>query len=353
MFDASSFAQGGQVSFQLFLKRNGAEYAEMRLRPDHPMSLTMTEQAAVKIRLQAQAEYDGKINYYQDTLVPYLVHNGKRHRLGEYIIVASRKSAGNGTGAVYSLTAFDLNQRIKAYRIEERLYYAPKTSYSTIIENLLVRAGITDFSIESNSFTLSHAREDWPRGIDALTVINGLLREINYHSLYMDLNGVVRARAFRAPTSENLTIQYNSSEVNHILLPGADIEVDAFEHPNVFYYTCENPDIARPLNVVVENKSAANPYSTINQGRVPVFRIVNAVANIQVLTELANREMMETMMTADTIQFSTGLNLNHSVFDLVSLHKREYFGVVRETGWRMSLKPGGVMKHTGKQVAYL
>ena len=340
-------SNGGEVSARLYLKRQGVRRDAMRLVTETPIKVSMVSDADIKMTMQATAEYDGEIDYFRDTLEPVLVFNGVEHPVGNYVIGGSVKES-DGMRTWYQLTGFDLTQKARRHCAEERLYFPTGMKYTDAMEQLLTLAGITNYLVEPSDFVMATDREDWERGENHLTIINALLREMNYNTLYAGLDGIVRATAYRTPTAQNVTVCYGVDGAK-ILVPGARIEVDAFSHYNVFHYTCENPDLVNFFTAYSENSSAGNRFSTLNQGRVPVFRKMDNAPSQHALQEICDRERLESMIANNTIEFETGLNPAHSAFDVVAINKKEFNGIIKETEWSMELHRGGVMRHKGKQ----
>lgn len=340
-------SNGGVIGARLYLKRDGVRYAQMKLDANKPMSLAMTSDAEIKMVLRAIAGYDGKIDYYRDTLVPVLVFDSIEYPCGEYFITTSIFNS-DGINSWFDITGFDLCYKAKRVKIEERVYFPSGTLYTMAIEQMLTLSGISSYIVNPSELTMATDREDWDLGTDRLTIINQLLKEINYNTLYMGMDGVIRATKHNNPVGENVTIHYGGNGAR-ILVPGSRIEIDAFDHYNIFNYTCENPDLPMYLTATAENNHAQNPFSTINQGRVPVWRKVDNVADQETLQAMADRECQESMVAYDSIEFETGVNPQHSVFDIVSINKKEYVGIVSEISWNMDFSVGGIMSHRGKK----
>lgn len=341
-----------EISSRLFIIRNGVEYEEVGIDADNPPVVTMTADAEVKMRLGCNVLYEKEFDYANDHLAPYLYINGGKHKIGEYIITAS-SLVSDGMEQKYTLTGLDLTHKAKRSKIEQRVFYPAGMLYVDAIREQIHLSGIYSYDVDATDYRFSVDREDWEPGTDRLTIINTLLAEINYNSLYMDLQGAVRGTKVLPTEAENVTITYRGGEWSSILVPGAEIEVDAFDHPNVFYYSCDNPDFDKPLQVVSVNDSAINRFSTERQGRMPVFRTVDNVPNIAALQEHADLEVKKSVIAADEISFRTALNPIHNPFEILALHKKEYDGVIAETYWQMELGSQGVMEHRGKQVLYI
>lgn len=340
-----------EIETRLWVKRDGVRIAQLQVPTDEDMQLTCTADAEIKMKLTAGAVWDGEFDYNLDTVVPALVMNGKESQMGEYVITGSRKIS-DGVSTRYQITAFDLCYRAKKTKIERRMFFEKGTLYTAAITQLLVMSGIVQMLVVPSGLTFATDREDWDPGTSALEIINQLLEEMNYNSLFMGLDGVVCAMPYRQASPENVTIVYRNNEWDSLLLPGAETEIDAFDHPNVFYYTCENPELDTVFSAVAVNDSPTNPFSTARQGRVAVFTTVDNVPNQATLQAMADRAKLNSMVAADEIRFSTALNPAHGPFEIIELRKNEYAGVIAETEWRATLGAGGTMEHVGRKAVY-
>lgn len=336
---------------EILLKRDGVEFLPLKVNVHSPPRVECNAEAEIKMTLTCDVWFDGEFDYANDRIVPYITIDKKRSKLGEYIIVESVKES-DGLTEKYSLTCFDITHLAKKSRIEDRVYWPAGTRYIKAIEERLVASGIRRFSLQNSSLAFQTDREDWDPGTENIEIINQLLQEMSFNSLYMDLDGVVHAKGYKKPILNNVGKIYKNDEFS-ILKPGATIKIDAFDHPNVFHYSCENPELNEPINVVSENNSPVSMFSTVRQGRVSVFRKVDNVASKQALQDLADREKLQSMISADEIAYETGLNPTHAPYEIVLLEKKEYSGVIEETYWGMDLSGGGLMEHRGKQAIYL
>lgn len=338
------------ITPRLFLARDGALHTELSLPQNAPMVLDCESSAEIKMKLLCQFYHDGPIDFYRDRLAPFLCMDGQQHPLGQYVFARCGR-AGGGGAALYSATGLDLCQLARRHRPETAVYWPAGTRYTLAVQQLLAASGLPQYRVAESELALATDREDWPRGTSALAIANTLLREMGCHSLFCGFDGVVRAVPCRLPGESEATVRYTAEDVGKLVLPGLHLSFADIDHPNVFYYTCENPELAAPLSVKVENTASASPFSVQNQGRVPVFRLVNNVANAAALLAMAQRELQNSLCAAQDITFHTGLCPRHAAFDVVQLEKEDFFGTVHERYWKMTLAPGGTMQHRGRVVA--
>lgn len=338
------------TSVEVWVKRNGAKVGQLELSTDAPVNITCSTDAEIKMRMTCNAHWADELDYNTDTLLPVIVTGNERKEVGEYIVTASRR-VSDGLSVQYHLTGFDLTYRAKKGRIEQRIFFEKGARYTDAISQLLVRAGIINHLVEASPLTLATDREDWEPGTTYISIINQLLSEINYNSLYMDLSGIVRATPYKTAVAENVTISYYDDEAS-ILTPGSEIEIDGFDHPNVFHYICENPENEVSMHVVSENNDPLSQFSISRQGRVPVFVHVDNVPDTETLQAIADRAKLESMISSDLVRFSTEQNPIHNPFEVIAVRKPDFVGIIAETEWTLDLGVEGEMTHAGKRSQY-
>lgn len=339
------------IAVEVWVKRSGVRIGQLDLSTDSPLRVTCTADAEIKMRMNCNAYWDQEFDYNTDTLIPVLITDGIRKEVGEYIITASRM-VSDGLAREYQLTGFDLTYRAKKRKIEERVFFAKGTLYIDAINQLIVQSGITDYQAVPSSLVFATDREDWDPGTPYITIINQLLEEINYNTLYMDLDGIVQVTPYKPANIENVSITYYDDEATSILIPGTEIEIDGFDHPNVFHYICDNPDSETSLHVISENSDPSNRFSIPRQGRVPTFIQMDNVPDETTLQAIADKARLESMISSDLVTFQTEQNPIHNPFEIVAIRSQDFNGILAETEWELELGVEGSMTHTGRRSQY-
>lgn len=327
------------------LRRHNGETHILEV-PVGAASMAMDSTAEIKTSLKLSSRFGGEINWYYDKVVPFLTLNRDRQQLGEFVIVGAALD-----NDYWNFDCFDNCQIVRRKKTESRIFFPAGTPYTEAVGSLIQNAGVQNYYIAPYTGVLQTDREDWEPTTSHLTIANALLAEMNYYSLYARADGWVMAMPKRLATVENITKVYNSHDVDNILIPGGNVVLDTFDHPNIFLYRCENPDLAEPLMAYSENNSKTNRHSIINAPRNPVERTVDNVATQEALQQLADYERYESMISSDNITFETGLAV-HDPFEIVALNKDIFEGIIEETGWSMDLSVGGLMTHKGKRADY-
>ena len=204
------------------------------------------------------------------------------------------------------------------------------------------------------SDTIATDREDWEIGTEYLAIINALLSEINFSSIWFDLDGIARLERYAAPTSANIDHEYREGCFS-IIRNNYTRKVDVFNAPNVFVVTVANPDYEDAMTATGVNDSPLSALSTVSRGRrilaTPIK--LDNIASQEALQQYANNLAIKSMLATEQTVFYTMLNPVHGVGDVVALYNGELQGIYEETGWMMQLKAGGKMKHTARKVVLI
>lgn len=293
-----------------------------------------------------------EVNFLTDRLAVYEAIDGVEYPLGVYVITTPTVEK-NGSLRQYQLTGYDLTYLAQLSKVEERPYYAKGTPYTTVIRNLLVESGIVDIELEANDATLLTDRQDWEPGTDRMTIVNDLLSEINYRTVYMDLDGIVRAKPWTPPTLGNVRHSYLTNDAS-ILLPGATLGRDTFSLANVFIREVDNPDLGETLRAVAENTDAASPISIQNRNmRVVDYEKIDNVASQAELQSMVDNLRLKSYYSTETVSFETGPAPTHGAWDVVRLQHGADTGIFEETAWNLTLGYAGTMTHEGRRATWL
>ena len=331
------------LQYTCSLLRSGVEITQ--LQPDSPPSVSMTSAAEIKMTATGSfiEPHDVKINYATDRMQITVSAGSQPFSLGVYIIAtAQRKKDQYKT--VVSITGYDNTYLIKRSKTETRLHLKAGTKYTDAVRTLLVDSGIQDILMTSSDLTLSTDREDWEPGTDRLTICNILLSEINYRSIYADLNGVVCVVPAEEPSPDKVTKTYRAGQYS-ILYPDITTDLDYFDRPNVWIRYVENPE-NQIMRAMAENMSPTSPFSVPNIGqRIVDIQKLNNIADQKTLQAYVDNLKSENLMASNKVTFRT-LVAPHGVHEIVALDA----GVYTETGWSVDLAAPMAMTHKGQEV---
>lgn len=348
------------IDFRYKILRGGAEYGFLHAAAGPSPTLRMQEDADIKTALSgvfapAATDVRGReisVDWQRDELEPVLILDGIEHALGVYMPATVTPSKANGLETV-QIESYDRGWRVRDNYAADMPYFAAGTNYITAVETLLTACGISRVYAVPTEAVLAEDRQDWPIGTSSLTIVNQLLAEINYKSLWFNAEGSAILEPAAVPLAENIQHTLDADKVESLVLPRISRETDVYSAPNVFLCICSNVYKAAPLVATAENTNPQSPLSIPRRGR-RIVRVVQ-VDNIASQAELqatADRLRNESMTTGETVRISTALLPGYGVGDVVALHYGELSAICIERAWTMELRVGGTMNHTLERVVY-
>jgi hypothetical protein len=354
-----------KVRIRFKVLRNGVEYAELYAKGKP--SLRMSRSADIKMSMQGiflptATDVNGNvidINWFIDEIQPALIIDGVEYPLA-VLMPASVTPSKKSTGTEVSVQAYDRCWRVSDAKTESVLHFNAGTNYLSAIESLLTQAGIATITKTPTSATIQEDREDWGMGTPYLTIVNQLLSEINYESLWFNARGVAVLQPMQGLVIDNVKRVYtnkyvdprepNAIQINNIM-PEITQTNDIFRSPNVFVCICSNADKTGDMVATSVNTNPQSPLSTKSRGRriVQVVRVDN-IASQTALQGYADKLRNESMITGETYNFSTMLIPECGVAGITAFQSDDINAICVEEEWRMELGIGGKMNHTLKKV---
>ena len=329
-------------SVRVDVLRNGAKLTS--ISAVSPPSVDCRASAEICVSMAGVFAPSDIVNWLSDEIQPFQIIDGVEHSVGVFVPATYREDVdANGAPSV-RIEAFDRSYRLKQAKLETRLHLAAGTPYIQAVMELLTAAGIALVIQTPSPLVLATDREDWPIGTAYITVINALLKEINYDPIFFDPSGTAVLRPAKTPSSSNVDHEY--SRDFKILDRQASRETDAFDAANVFVVICSNPDFEEPLVATSVNDNPGSALSTVSRGRriVSVSNLDN-IPDQQSLQDYADRLRMESMLSLETATIYTANEPGHAVRDTVALWHPELNGIYQEVAWSMVLEPGQKMLH--------
>jgi hypothetical protein len=295
-----------------------------------------------------------EIDYLNDRIRPIVILNGKEYPMGIFLIPSPQR-AKKQEGIIRSIEAYDKGQILKEDKLLDRLFIKKGTKYTTIITQIINSAEIYNVSIEPTDLFLKRDREFEP-GLSKLSVVNTLLTECNYTSLYTDGMGIVRADNYVLPTFRRVTQRYNDYEIlnpENLKVSNSTVdELDLFNIPNIWVVVASNAE-NKSLKAVYKNESPTSPTSLPNRNRNIVdYRTVSDIADQATLKNYVKRLAYNTTNQYRKVSFETLINPKHSYSDCILIEDKK-LGINAkyiETSWSFSMKVGEKMKHQGRRV---
>lgn len=335
------------IDFRYRVLRRGVDFCRIRPTADGWPSIRMDNDASIRTSLQGTfLPPEKNVDWMADEILAEMIIDGSAYSLGIFL-PATVDQRRTETGVRLQIEAYDRSWLPRDSKLTERQYFAAGTNYIQAVSSLLVSAGISTISAVGTSLTLTEPRESWEIGTSRLDIINELLTEIGYRSLWFDANGVARLEPYETISAANIRHSISDQDVRSLLLPGMDRQTDVYSAPNVFVAICSNPDKPDGMIATAENYSGQSPLSITRRGRkiVQVTRL-NNIASQAELQAYVDRQLTESLLSGETILVSTGLLPGFDSGEVTSLQYGELFAICREKAWNMELCVGGSMTHT-------
>lgn len=288
-------------------------------------------------------------NWLKARIKPYLIIGGKESSLGEYLISQADDCTDKKGVKFWQIKGMDLGRIPQRSRTEKRVLFQAGQRYTDIVQSILLELGISRIIAIQSDATLKNDRADWEIGTSWIKIINSLLAEINYQSLWFDTEGNARIQPHRQVDGTVIDHRYESGELSQIK-PQVDISSDIYKAYNVFTAMVSSPEYEEPMIAVSVNDIPTSRISTVNIGRVqaPIEKL-DDIANQEELQKYVDNLRFQSMCSTETISFRTALN-QHQVRDIVSIHHPQASGIYQETQWKMTLSFDGEMIHTAQRV---
>lgn len=348
------------IDFRYKILRGGAEYGFLHAAVGSAPTLRMQDDAEIKTAFSgvfAPTATDARgreisVDWQRDELEPVLILDGIEHKLGVYMPATVTPSKVNGTETV-QVESYDRGWRVRDDYAASMPYFAAGTNYITAVETILTACGISQVFAVPTEAVLAEDREDWPIGTSSLAIVNQLLDEINYKSLWFNAEGAAILEPAAVPLAENIQHTLDADKVESLILPRITRQTDVFSAANVFLCICSNVDKNAPMVATAENTNPQSPLSIPRRGR-RIVRVtqVNNIASQTELQAYADRLRNESMTTGETVSISTALLPGYGVGDVVALHYGDLSAICIERAWTMELRVGGTMNHTLERVVY-
>lgn len=288
-------------------------------------------------------------NWLKARIKPYLIIGEKESSLGEYLISQADDCTDKKGVKFWQIKGMDLGRIPQRSRTEKRVLFQAGQRYTDIVQSILLELGISRIIAIQSDATLKNDRADWEIGTSWIKIINSLLAEINYQSLWFDTEGNARIQPHRQVDGTVIDHRYESGELSQIK-PQVDISSDIYKAYNVFTAMVSSPEYEEPMIAVSVNDIPTSRISTVNIGRVqaPIEKL-DDIANQEELQKYVDNLRFQSMCSTETISFRTALN-QHQVRDIVSIHHPQASGIYQETQWKMTLSFDGEMTHTAQRV---
>lgn len=336
------------ATYSLWAVRGGVRLK--KLRCTKAPSITAKRSANIKSSMGVTFVYDPDVDLLSDSLQPCLIVDGVESPIGVFRAGSVTENYGDGLTTV-TVAAYDSCYVVQQNATTEILHLNQGDGYMQTIKQLLTSCGMTLYIEGPSGYTLQTDREDWDVGTSYLTIVNTLLSEMNYQSLWFNASGA----AMLLPKTEASPGSYD-----HVYTPSVarivdtySLTTDLFDKPNVFTVVCSNPDLEECLYSTMANENLSSPLSIGRRGmRVVKLYKVDNIASQEALDDYARSLRYESMLGSEEVTITTELEAGHGIGDTVALDHRGHQGIYVEEGWSMTLGAGQKMEHTLRRVIY-
>lgn len=331
-------------SYRIEVLRNGARVTE--LQAVNPPKITFNAGATIKSGLSGEFKYSPELDPINDEIKAWQIIDGEESPAGVFSVGVLVDNYSDTVHTI-KIEAYDRAFLLQSIRTEDILHLTAGTNYIEAIKTLLAKSGISLYTATATTSTLATDREDWEMGTDYLTIINDLLREINYENIWFDANGSAKLLPVQNPDAGDIKRSYDSDTSVSLLSPACQSELDIYDKPNVFVAVCSNPDNDEPMTATAINNSPLSSLSVLKRNRriVQVLKVDN-IADQKALNEYVQRLCNDSMMSSETVTIRTSPVRAPGLNDTVALYYADISGVYQETSWSLTMQPGASMTHT-------
>lgn len=339
------------MTYRFEILRRGVHFGWLRVADNSQPEIRFTADAEVKMTLSGTFALQEDLDVLTDT-VRVLQSDRTDERAAGVFCLSDPEIRRDGDTAEMALEGYDKTRRAQQCVLETRLSLPAGMLYTTAVEQLLVRSGIIDSAIDTSDAVLLTARE-WEPGETALSIINTLLAEMCYNSLWADADGVVRAAAYAEPKAGAVAHVYRD-DGHSTVLPELTETGSMEGTPNVFVVLVDSSDLTQSMRAVAENSDPASPVSTVNRrARIASVKKLDNIPSAEALQTYANNLALKSQLAVRTVSFSTAAEALHGLSDVLYLARGNKAGIFVETEWSLQLVPAGVYAHTARRVLYL
>lgn len=312
---------------------------------------TVDHQAFADIKRTAKfrVKDDSSINWLGTRVKPYMrllmEDEWIDFPLGLFLLSTPALASQEADVKFREIDAYDQTFILLNDKTTDRYTVAAGAVITATVSSILAGSGITLRNVVPSTLTMATAR-DWDPGTPKITVVNDLLRAINYQSIWFDSDGFAIAQPYVSPSSQAVGETYLDDR-RSMLSPSGTRSLDLFSIPNRWVAYVSDPDRAS-LRSEFTNTSASSPTSTVNRGFTIVdYREANDVPDQATLDAYVARLADEASQVYEHAEVFTGLMPHHEHLDRLNIRyeRLDMEADYQETGWSMELRAGGKMKH--------
>lgn len=299
-----------------------------------------------------------KVDWLNDRIQPFVVFTMPdggtiEYPLGIFILSTPSKRDENGQ-IIRDVEAYDGLVILDQDKFLTRTTFLAGTTYLEVIKSILESASISKIKLDIDSSKVLSNDKEYEIGRSKLEVINELLTEINYTSLWVDSYGYYVSSPYVSPVDRPIDYTYADNELS-IVIEGVEEELDLFEVPNAWVVTVSNPE-GEPMSSSKLNTNGENQTSIPARGRTIVdVREIDDINSQADLDAYVERIAFEASQVYGRVIFKTPIMPFHEYYDVIQLSYSplEINDKFAEMNWTIPLEAGAEMTHELRKVVSL
>lgn len=301
------------------------------------------------------------IDFMNDRIRPIAIINDKEYPLGNFLMSSPGRDK-RPSGVIREIEAYDSSLILAEDKLDDRLFIPKGTKYIAAITQIVNSAYIFRLILDPSQLELKRDRE-FEIGTPKLNVVNQLLSEINYTSIYTNAQGWLIANNYVLPNMRQIDYRYHDGSVKNFKGDFEELKVDYstvddldyFNIPNVWVVSASNAE-DEPLRAVYKNESPTSPTSIPRRKRRIVdYRQISDVADQTTLNDYVKRIAYNSTNRYQTVEFDSLINPWHGYSNVLYIED-EKLGIKDkfiETNWEIELKSGTTMRHRVRRVVQI
>lgn len=265
--------------------------------------------------------------------------------IGIFIPAAPKRNVEAGGAITRAVELYDKTLILMQDQVEDAYTVEAGEVVTEAVTTVIQGTGQAGIAITASAEVTAGPRT-WEAGTPKLTIVNDLLRSINYFSVWCDGVGIFRSEPYRPP-SQRLPVHTFADDAQGLYLPAFGMDLDNFDVPNKLVQIVSNPD--QPvLKSTATNEDPASPFSYQSRGRWITKVVKDAEATSQdVLDGLTERELNDLTTGTENLETKHAwlpIYLNDVVgFRNAASGTDQLYAVVKQ---RLDCKPGGLVTAT-------
>lgn len=270
--------------------------------------------------------------------------------LGVFLMPSPERSDQSGA-MLRNIKAYDTGEILLEDKFITRYLIPAGTRYVDAVTDILNGAGIEKVNIQDHPGVLEIDKE-FEIGFPKIRAANQLLNEINYTSIYPDVNNYFISKPYVLPSNRESEYTYKNDELS-IIYPGSTEEIDLFNVPNIWVVTASNPEKAVLTSTYINDLPTSKTSTVSRKRNIPRIEKVNDILDQATLNDYCQRMAYNDSQIYGIFRFSTALMPHHAYQDCLFIDHSEYSLAAKhiEMAWDMELDPiEGKMNHNCRRV---